>query len=171
MAAFIGEHEYSDLVYGDVVLKSTSFRYAGRFDLDRLLFETNICHQAIFYRRKLFDTIGPYNLRYPICGDWDFNIRCFSNPALVTRYMDMVVSLYNDITGMSHTGKDKEFAKRLPLYLWVSALTRGRTKEGRRAVLHSYVRWFRIKAFRARNAKSRLLITRRAQSSADIVSR
>ncbi len=113
VAAFIGEHGPSDLVYGDVIMRSTSLRYAGLFDLDRLLFETNICHQSIFYRRELFASIGPYNLRYRAWADWDFNIRCFSNTALVTRYMDIVVARFNDMTGLSTTW-DKEFQKRMP---------------------------------------------------------
>lgn len=49
VAAFIRRHEPSDLVYGDVVMRSTGARHAGAFDLDRLLFETNLCHQSIFY--------------------------------------------------------------------------------------------------------------------------
>jgi glycosyltransferase involved in cell wall biosynthesis len=114
VAAFIDEHEPSDLVYGDVILRSSSSRYAGAFDLDRLLFEQNICHQSIFYRRELFDNIGPYNLRYRLWADWDFNIRCFSNPALVTRYMDIVVARYNDMSGLS-SKLDEEMLKRLPL--------------------------------------------------------
>jgi glycosyltransferase involved in cell wall biosynthesis len=128
VAAFIGENDPSDLVYGDVIFRSTSSRHAGVFDLDRLLFEQNICHQSIFYRRELFAGIGPYNLRYPLWADWDFNIRCFSNPALVTRYMDIVIARYNDITGRSaRAGTDKEFRKRLPRFFWASALeTTGR---------------------------------------------
>jgi glycosyltransferase involved in cell wall biosynthesis len=114
VAAFIGEHEPSDLVYGDVIMRSTSYRYGGAFDLDRLLFKKNICHQSIFYRRELFDSIGPYNLRYRVFADWDFNIRCFSNPALVTRHMGVVVARYNDMAGLSNTVVDKEFIKRLP---------------------------------------------------------
>jgi glycosyltransferase involved in cell wall biosynthesis len=122
VAAFIDDHESADLVYGDVIFRSTSSRHAGAFDLDRLLFEQNICHQSIFYRRELFAGIGPYNLRYPVWADWDFNIRCFSNPALITRYMDIIVARYNDITGLSaRTGTDKEFRKRLPRYFWASA--------------------------------------------------
>lgn len=112
VAAFIGEHEPSDLVYGDVIMRSTNFRWGGAFDLDRLLFKRNICHQAIFYRRGLFGTIGPYNLRYRVLADWDFNIRCFSNPALVTRYMHVVVASYNEFGGLSNTIVDKEFLKR-----------------------------------------------------------
>ncbi|MCV7235101.1 glycosyltransferase [Mycobacterium branderi] len=122
VAAFINEHQPSDLVYGDVIIRSTWSRWGGAFDLDRLLFETNICHQAIFYRRDLFAGIGPYNLRYPVWADWDFNIRCFSNPALVTRYMDIVVAHYNDMTGVcASKGADKEFRKRLPVFFWWSA--------------------------------------------------
>ena len=114
VAAFIGEHEPSDLVYGDVITRSTSNRYGGAFDLDRLLFKRNICHQSIFYRRELFDSIGPYNLRYRALADWDFNIRCFSNPALVTQYMEIVVARYNVLGGLSNTVVDKDFLKRLP---------------------------------------------------------
>lgn len=147
VAAFIGEHEPSDLVYGDVIMRSTGTRHAGAFDLDRLLFETNICHQAIFYRRELFAGIGPYNLRYPIWADWDFNIRCFSNPALGIKYMDIVVAEYNDMTGLSmRTGTDKEFRKRLPMYFWVAAsetcgrmLSFMKTKENRRLWLRAQV--------------------------------
>lgn len=148
---FIGNHQPSDLVYGDVIMNSTGARHAGAFDLDRLLFETNICHQSIFYRRELFAGIGPYNLRYAIWADWDFNIRCFSNPALAIRYMDIVVADYNDLTGTSmKAGTDKEFRKRLPMYFWVAAAqTCGRMlafykhRENRRLVLRAWAARFK----------------------------
>jgi len=120
VAAFIDAHQPCDLVYGDVMLRSDSSRYSGVFDLDRLLFEENICHQAIFYRRELFAGIGPYNLRYRLWADWDFNIRCFSNPALVTRYMDVVIANYNDMGGLSKR-EDEEFKKLLPRFIGASA--------------------------------------------------
>jgi glycosyltransferase involved in cell wall biosynthesis len=121
VAAFIEQHDAADLVYGDVIMRSTGARHAGVFDLDRLLFETNMCHQSIFYRRALFAGIGPYNLRYRIWADWDFNIRCFSNPALVADYMDIVVTNYNDLSGISSV-VDKEFRKRLPVFFWASGM-------------------------------------------------
>lgn len=163
VAAFIGQHEPSDLVYGDVLLRSTSTRHAGTFDLDRLLYDTNICHQAIFYRRELFAGIGPYNLRYTVCADWDFNIRCFSNTALVTRYMDIVVARYNDMSGVS-MNKDKEYLKRLPVYLWIFNMMRWRTKEGRRALFLGYLRSFRVRGKQLRDAVSKLFGTRSTQS-------
>ena len=116
VAAFVKEDRASHLVHGDVVLRSTRARYGGEFDLDTLLFEKNLCHQAVFYRRELFGSIGPYNLRYRIWADWDFNIRCFGNPALVTRHMDIVVANYNDAGGLSMQ-EDAELKKRLPLFI------------------------------------------------------
>jgi glycosyltransferase involved in cell wall biosynthesis len=151
VATFVGDHQPSDLVYGDVINRSTGTRHAGEFDLDRLLFETNMCHQAIFYRRELFAGIGPYNLRYRIWADWDFNIRCFSNPALVARYMDIVVTLYNDVTGISSM-VDKEFRKRLPVFFWAAAfeifgrlLALFRQKEVSRAVLQQWLVRFKAR--------------------------
>jgi glycosyltransferase involved in cell wall biosynthesis len=131
--SFIRKNEACGLVYGDVLMRSNSTRYAGEFDLDRLLFQQNICHQAIFYRRELFAGIGPYNLRYRLWADWDFNIRCFSNPALVTRYMDIIVANYNDMSGLS-VKLDSEFKKRLPKFLTASAieLMRRRMAAGRK---------------------------------------
>ena len=129
-AAFLGEHPSCQLAYGDVVLRSDGSRYGGVFDLDQLLFRRNICHQAIFYRRELFAQLGPYNLRYPVWADWDFNIRCFQNPTLVACHMDIVVSNYNDRGGLSR-GEDPELRKRLPVPLltgfertWMGRLAR-----------------------------------------------
>lgn len=143
IAAFIAESGPSDIVYGDAMMRSTSFRYAGSFDLDRLLFEQNICHQAIFYRRELFAGIGPFNLRYRLWADWDFNIRCFSNPALVARYMDIVVADYNDVSGLS-TAEDEELKKRLPVFIKVSlsAMLRRRIEPWRKLINAKHARHY-----------------------------
>ena len=125
-----------------------------------------MCHQSIFYRRELFSGIGPYNLRYPVWADWDFNIRCFSNPALVTRYMDIVVAKYNDTTGLSmKAGTDREFRKRLPMYFWVAGMeTCGRMmkflrdKENRRLAVRARVIRYRAASNARRNdAKPKLI--------------
>jgi glycosyltransferase involved in cell wall biosynthesis len=116
VATFIRSNGPCHLVHGDVILQSSAGRDGGQFDLDRLLFERNLCHQSVFYRRELFAGIGPYNPRYRIWADWDFNIRCFSNPALVTRHMDIVVANYNDTGGLSMQ-EDTELKQRLPVFL------------------------------------------------------
>jgi glycosyltransferase involved in cell wall biosynthesis len=114
--AFFADNPSCQLAYGDVVMASDGSRDGGVFDLDKLLFRRNICHQAIFYRRELFAHLGPYNLRYRVWADWDFNIRCFKNPALVACHMDIIVSRYHDLAGLS-CREDRELRKRLPVVL------------------------------------------------------
>jgi glycosyltransferase involved in cell wall biosynthesis len=63
--------------------------YDGEFSIKQLL-DRNICHQAIFYRRKMFETLGKYNLRYPICADWDLNIRFF--PRTKPKYLNRIIA-------------------------------------------------------------------------------
>jgi len=116
VAEFIQRHPDSHLVYGDVIMQSSSSRYDGVFDLDKLLFQKNICHQAIFYRKTVFDKIGCYNLQYRIWADWDLNIRCFQHPAFVLRYMDLVIAHYNDMSGVSQR-EDPVLRKRLPAFI------------------------------------------------------
>ena len=38
--------------------------------------KSNVCHQGILYRRKVFAEVGNYNPRYRVYADWDFNFRC-----------------------------------------------------------------------------------------------
>lgn len=104
-----------DLVYGDVTLTSNRNRYAGAFDLERLLTKQNICHQSIFYRRAFHQRVGGYNLLYKAWADWDLNIRFFQHPEVRVHYEDIVVAVFNDQTGVSRAG-DPVFEKLLPAY-------------------------------------------------------
>ena len=113
--ALVGATEKADVLYGDVVLASSGKRYAGEFSLHRLLFSENICHQAVFYKRSIFNRIGHYNLDYKIWADWDFNIRCFKHTEFVINYLDIVVALYNDQSGVS-SKEDVVLVTELPLF-------------------------------------------------------
>lgn len=76
----------------------------------------NICQQAILYRRELFEILGFFNLRYPICADWEFNIRCFGLPCKVV-HADTLLCHY-DGGGMSARVTDELFyAERLDVAL------------------------------------------------------
>ena len=81
--------------------------YDGEFDLKKLL-KKNICHQAIFYRRSFVQNeIGYYNLRYKICADWDFNLRCWAKSAFV--YKDLIISTFNGGGSSTYNNIDVEF--------------------------------------------------------------
>jgi len=99
------------VVYGDVRVRGDlgpardGEIYGGEFPL-RLLLRRNICQQAIFYRRTLFQTLGAFNIDYRIWGDWDFNLRCAARSTL--EYMDVVVAEYS---GGGTSSLQKEGAK------------------------------------------------------------
>ncbi len=74
---------------GDTTWAKDGQIYDGEFPFEQLL-ERNICHQAIFYRTKMFKKLGNYNLRYPVCADWELNLRFF--PRTKSKYIDRIVA-------------------------------------------------------------------------------
>ncbi|HEV2478732.1 MAG TPA: glycosyltransferase family 2 protein [Puia sp.] len=77
----------SDLLYGDVTSPSYKGLYDGPFTFGKLL-SRNISHQAIFYKRHLFEFIGGYEPRFRMHADWDLNIRWFKTPGIRMKYVD-----------------------------------------------------------------------------------
>ncbi len=96
-----------DLLYGDVEFSSNKRRYGAQKNY-RQLIEQNICHQGIFYKRKLFQLAGNYNTRYSILADYEMNLRLFRQPALKTQYIPVIITLFND-KGVSNVTIDKYF--------------------------------------------------------------
>lgn len=108
-------NEELDVFYGNVQLASNNEQYDGEFDLLKLVCKGNICHQAIFYHKTVFNKIGNYNLRYKVWGDWDLNIRCFKHMGLAIEYVNTLVARYNNESGVSAT-YDPIFCQELPAY-------------------------------------------------------
>lgn len=44
-----------------------------------LIFGMGVIHQSMFCGRKVFDSVGCFNMEYSIGADWDFLIRCIKN--------------------------------------------------------------------------------------------
>jgi glycosyltransferase involved in cell wall biosynthesis len=65
--------------------------YDGRFTQKKLICQ-NICHQAIFYPKKILSKIEPYNINYPINADWDINWRCWAKAEFL--YFDRVICTF-----------------------------------------------------------------------------
>jgi glycosyltransferase involved in cell wall biosynthesis len=97
----------SDVLYGNVLMVGSTpwapdgALYDGPFDLGKFL-KSNICHQAIFYRRALAREVGSYNSNYVVCADWDFNMRCWARRQFA--YLNLVVAKFH-AGGIS--GKDR----------------------------------------------------------------
>lgn len=100
------QKDQADLWYGDVLIMPGSRKYGGIFSSDTLLYR-NISHQAIFYKRDIFERVGLYNLSYRKHADWDFNIRCFELPGIRTQHRDVVVAEFRE--GQTSAGHDVPF--------------------------------------------------------------
>lgn len=95
-----------DILYGSVWVKRTERSYDGFFSTEKFLVN-NICQQAIFYRRKLFQN-NFFNLAYPIAADYALNIPLFTNRKLSIKFLSFDIALY-DGNGISERLTDKKF--------------------------------------------------------------
>lgn len=95
------------LIYGNVRWGDTGKIYDGRFTKLKLC-RRNICHQAAFYHRDLFQDLGEFDLRYPVVADWVFNLRCFGSAATRPVYKDTVVANF-DLAGIASRRSDPAF--------------------------------------------------------------
>jgi len=93
-------------IVGDCAWARSRTIYDGPFDLQMLL-SRNICHQAIFYRADFARKVGEYNANYVVCGDWDFNMRCWARTKF--KYIDVTVAKF--IAGGLSSGisRDRQF--------------------------------------------------------------
>jgi glycosyltransferase involved in cell wall biosynthesis len=92
-----------DFLYGNVLLIPNQTLYDGPFDLVKLL-SKNICHQAIFYRRDIFERMGGFDLRFPVFADWAFNLKCMLDPTTRSHHVETVVARFQ-VGGSSSKGK------------------------------------------------------------------
>lgn len=84
------------LVYGDVIYATDNGTTPRRFNrvTRRNLIYRDLCHQAVFARRQLFETIGYFDLRYSLNADYDWLLRVFLSGAR-TMYLERDVALFN----------------------------------------------------------------------------
>lgn len=101
------------LVYGNVYWVDKAAIYDGEFSKEKLKTFNNICHQAIFYGRSIFEMLGNFDLRFPVLADYAFNIKCFGDDRIIKRYVDYVFADFEG-GGMSCQQKDLNFIREYP---------------------------------------------------------
>jgi glycosyltransferase involved in cell wall biosynthesis len=100
--AAIESKQQPDMVIGRIVhvkndgnwLRDYSYLHRGN------ILTESICHQAIFARRTLFQTVGEFNLRFRLNADYDWVIRVMRSDTRIA-YLDRQVALFSD--GGAHT--------------------------------------------------------------------
>lgn len=101
-----------DLVFGDAIYQTANGSFLRRFNRvnSRNLIYGDLCHQAVFARRHLFERFGRFNLDYRINADYDWLLRVFRGGAVV-RYLPRAIVNYN-AGGQSSRDLDRMHAER-----------------------------------------------------------
>lgn len=99
--------EKLSFVYGNVLWEEQDKIYDGEFSKARMQHD-NICHQAIFYERSIFEVLGKFDLRFNVYADYVLNIKCFGTDAIKKQYVDYIIANYEG-GGMSMHEKDESF--------------------------------------------------------------
>jgi glycosyltransferase involved in cell wall biosynthesis len=94
------------IYYCNVYFPVTNQIYSGRFGKLKLLIK-NICQQAIFYPRRVFEKYH-FSLEYPLLSDYHLNLLLKSDPDFRFEYIDLLVAVFSE-KGMSATKKDDKF--------------------------------------------------------------
>lgn len=99
--AFVMRPE-TDFLYGNVIYLSPTGERLRRFEwiTRRKLVFGDLCHQATFARRDLFNRLGAFDLGYPTNADFDWILRVFRSGA-VLQYLDRNIAYFR--TGGLHT--------------------------------------------------------------------
>lgn len=94
-----------DCLYGDVrnvIYEGTNKYYKDikASSIDKLSEHMIACHQSIFMRKSMMQTLGGFNEKYKIAADWDMFIKVKKNNYKI-EYIPKIVSEF-DISGVSN---------------------------------------------------------------------
>lgn len=98
-----------DVLYGNVLSTKFDGIYDGEFSTEKL-YNRNICHQAIFLKKEVFDTIGFFDTAFRGLADWAHNIKWFLNSSIKKRYIEIIIAHYGE-GGFTTLNGDEEFFK------------------------------------------------------------
>lgn len=96
------------IYYGNVVLSSSNKIYGGKFNKEKLI-NRNICHQSIFYPKKVFKDFE-FNKNYKYMADYAMNLKLWSLKSYRFQYINKLISIYS-VEGLSSTIIDAKFKK------------------------------------------------------------
>jgi glycosyltransferase involved in cell wall biosynthesis len=97
----------TDLIYGKVIIKNERKLLGLQTDFEKLI-ALNIPHQAIFYRKSIFEKFKGYNQQYKILADYDLNLKIFEDSSLQKKFVTNTVSSFCN-NGISNRTIDYKF--------------------------------------------------------------
>lgn len=83
-----------DVLCGDIHFSSAGRSACHQNLTPQYMARYNICHQAVFYLRSLFDRFGGYDVRYKSYSDYEFNLRVMFANGVKRRHIDLTIADY-----------------------------------------------------------------------------
>ncbi len=135
------------LIYCDVIQDETGL-VIGEEKNRATILGGFINHTASFYHRSVFEKAGVYDTSYQVMADVVFNTKCFFEPAILTKYLPVVVSKFRFGGKSSDPAKYKHevlaadivstYKKRLGFYerLWVEVNVEFRDNWYKKIMVH-----------------------------------
>jgi glycosyltransferase involved in cell wall biosynthesis len=105
-----------EVIYGNIQHRNAGTQFDNEFST-ALIARFNIAHQAIFYRKSVFEKLGKYSLKYHSSSDYALNIKWFGNKSINRLYIKDIICVYNE-TGMSSVFFDQAFYRDKPRLLF-----------------------------------------------------
>ncbi|PRP67236.1 glycosyltransferase family 2 protein [Nonlabens agnitus] len=95
------------VLYGNVNSPVLGHQYDGIFS-DAKIFHKNIAHQAIFYKKNVFEKVGIYPLQFKVHADWALNLKWFFDPTVSHHYFERSIAFFAP-GGLSSRKVDNSF--------------------------------------------------------------
>ncbi|MBC7511409.1 MAG: glycosyltransferase [Ferruginibacter sp.] len=96
----------AEVIYGNVQLLHAGQIYDGPFDHEKIS-KNNICHQAMFIKKTLYEKLEGFNTNYPVAADYEFNIK-WMGMDVPSVYINETIAVYNE-KGFSYHVRDENF--------------------------------------------------------------
>ena len=99
-----------DLYYGDAIFKDNIneqiVKYPNKLSFHFFTYN-NLCHQATFIKKSLFETVFYYNENFKIISDWEFLIYAICIKNCTYKHIDEIICYY-DFEGISSKDNSKD---------------------------------------------------------------
>lgn len=88
-----------DIIYGDLIIKDYKMSkilrtwIVGEYYINGFKFGWHPAHPSFFVSKKVYDTIGLFNLKYKIASDFDFMLRSFNSNKFKSFYLKKITTV------------------------------------------------------------------------------
>lgn len=92
-----------DVAYGDVLLENNKMNIIKTqpkcLDI-KYLYTNNLCHQSVFFNKKLFNDIGEFNINEKIFADYEYILKLYKLKVKF-EHINFTVCKYDNVNGVS----------------------------------------------------------------------